>query len=827
MHPRFSWIIKTGINSAFQQKYHIEVSEQDCVVWSSDVIESGQSVFVPYTGKPLQYATKYLWRVKVCVADMWSEWSEYAWFETALEKWNADFIEADDKPEESCVKTFRKKINISGELRSARIYATALGLYNICLNGNPISDTLFNPGWSAYNSRLLYQAYDVTDLFTKNSNVLTASVAPGWFKGDFGFINNRSYYGSKMAFSSQIELHYADGTYECISTDDSWQFSDSPIIYTEIYHGETYDARKENAETWKAVTVSPSTNYNIVPFDGVPVRRKESFKPIAYFTTPKGEHVLDFGQNIAGRVRFNVRGNSGDTVKLRHAEVLDREGNFYIENLRDAKCTDLYILKGAGIETYEPAFTFHGFRYVCVDEYPGELDPQDFTAIAIYSDMKNIGNFSCSDSLINQLHSNIQWGLKGNFLDIPTDCPQRDERLGWTGDVQVFINTASYLHEVQAFFRKWLRDLAKDQMPDGGVPFVIPDILNNLKPDSNNVILNEKHSSCGWGDAAVVVPWTLYIHYGDKRMLEEAYPSMRGWVEYIRSKAIDNLWNTGFHFGDWVALDAKDGSHFGATPNDLCATAYYAYSTELLAKTAEILGNSADADEYRLLHSKIVCAYQSEFFTSNGRLAARTQTGHILSLMFGLTPEKFMARTIDTLVELIEENGGHLVTGFLGTPYFLHVLSQNDRLKEAYALLQREEYPSWLYQIKKGATTIWEHLNGILEDGTMRDPGMNSFNHYAYGAIGDWLYQVVAGIVPLEPGFSRILISPKYGGTLTNVEAELNTPYGKITSAWKLHDSDFLLNVKVPPNTNAEICMPNGETYTVGSGEYSYRCKIT
>ena len=823
---RFSWLIDSDIKDVHQQKYHIEVSDSSGIVWDSGVVDSEQSIFVKYAGTPIRHTTRYTWRVKVCVSEVWSDWSEYAWFETAPEKWQAPFIEADDKPEESCVKTFKKEITVKNKLRSARIYATALGLYEIKLNGKPITDNCFNPGWSAYNFRLLYQTYDVTDMLDDGTNVLTAEIAPGWYKGDFGFQQSRGGYGEKVAFSAHIVLNYEDGKHESFLTDGSWQFAGSPIVYTEIYHGETYDARKECAQTWQPATISNrQVNFNIEPFDGVPVRRKEFFTPAKYFTTPNGERVLDFGQNIAGRVRLKVSGKSGDKVQIRHAEVLDSEGNFYTENLRHAKCTDVYILKGEGEETYEPHFTFHGFRYVCVDEYPGEIDPQNFTAIAIYSDMESIGSFSCSNDLINKLHSNIQWGLKGNFLDIPTDCPQRDERLGWTGDAQVFIHAASYLHNVLPFFRKWLQDLALDQKPDGGVPFVIPDILGNLEPDSNNTSA-AKHSSCGWGDAAVIIPWALYTYYGDKQVLEDSYLSMKGWVEYIRSQAVDNLWNSGFHFADWVALDAKEGSYFGATPTDLCATAYYAYSTELLAKTAEVLGNSEDAREYTLLHKNIVSAYQAEFFTGNGRLAAKTQTGHILSLMFGLTPEKFLKRTVETLVNLIDENGGHLVTGFLGTPYFLHTLSQNGKLQEAYALLQREEYPSWLFQVKMGATTVWEHLDGIKEDGSMWSPDMNSFNHYAYGAVGDWLYQVVAGITPLKPGFKQISIAPQYGGTLTSVEAKLNTPYGLVSSGWELKGDEFFLKTTIPPNTTAQIRLPDGKTHTVGSGEHSYVCNV-
>lgn len=820
MKPRFSWLIETDEQNVVQGKYHIEITDEGgAVVWDSGEVNSSESVFVEYSGQRLEFAARYFWRVRAEINGEWSCWSEQAWFETALEKWSAPFICADDKPEESPGKTVKRDITISKPVKRARVYAAALGLYELLIDGKPVSDTCFNPGWSSYDSRLLYQTYDIANLLGEGVNELTAYLGAGWYKGDMGFQNCRNLYGTKMAFSAQIDILYNDGCKETILTGEDWQYADCPIIFSEIYHGETYDARKEDQVAWNPVSLHPVTGIGIEPFDGIAVRRQEILKPIAFFTTPKGERVLDFGQNITGRVRFKVKGSAGEKVILRHAEVLDKDGNFYTENLRYAKCTDEYILKGEGFETYEPFFTFHGFRYVCVDEYPGEIKPENFEAVVIHSDMERTGTFSCSEPLINQLQSNITWGLKGNFLDIPTDCPQRDERLGWTGDAQIFISTASYLYNVLPFFRKWLRDLALDQRPDGGMPFVIPDTLKNIKPDPN---IKMNHSSCGWGDAAVIVPWTLYECFGDKRVLEEQYASMRNWVEYIRTQANGNLWNTGFHFADWVALDAKEGSYVGATPPDLCATAYYAYSTELMAKTAEIIGRIEDTEKYRKLHDDIVKAYQEEFFTPSGRLAAKTQTAHILSLVFGLTPEEFIPRTIETLVKLIEENDGHLVTGFLGTPYFCYALSQNGKLKEAYELLQREDYPSWLYQVKMGATTVWEHLDGIKPDGSMWSADMNSFNHYAYGAVGDWLYRVVAGISPLEAGCRRILISPNPGGSLTCAEAGLKTPYGLVRSHWKLDKGMFTLNVKIPPNTSAQIVLPDGKEIETGSGEYMY-----
>jgi alpha-L-rhamnosidase len=523
-------------------------------------------------------------------------------------------------------------------------------------------------------------------------------------------------------------------------------------------------------------------------------------------------------------VRFNVCGKPGDTVVLRHAEVLDAAGNFYAENLRSAKARIEYILKGGAPESFEPHFTFQGFRYAMIEEYPGEPSVDDFQAVVIHSDLEPAGSFSCSNELVNRLHRNILWSLRGNFVDIPTDCPQRDERLGWTGDAQVFIRTALSLVHAAPFYRKWLRDLKADQVEGGGVPLVVPDVLSDALHD--DPIIKQPHSSTGWGDAAVICPWTLYERCGDIRILAEQYDSMRGWVEYVRAHAQDGvLWNTGFHFGDWVALDAKEGSYFGATPNDLTATAFYAYSTELLARASAVIGRKKEAAEYARLHRKIVHAFQDEFFTESGGLTARTQTAHVLALAFGLAPVKHRGRTVETLVRLIEENGGHLTTGFLGTPYLCRVLGENGRLDAAYSLLTRKDYPSWLYPLTRDATTIWEHWDGIKPDGSMWSPSMNSFNHYAYGAIGDWLYSTVAGIDIEEDssGRRRLLVKPRPGGGITNAKADWMTEFGKASVSWVQENGRMSVEITIPRNTTARVVLPGAEPSTLGGAKVRFK----
>ena len=462
-------------------------------------------------------------------------------------------------------------------------------------------------------------------------------------------------------------------------------------------------------------------------------------RPVQLLKTPAGESVLDFGQNMVGWVRLKVRGPAGTTVTLRHAEVLDKEGNFYTANLRAAKQRVSYVLKGDGEEAYEPRFTFQGFRYVAVEGYPGEPTLDRLTGVVVHSDMPVTGHFETSSPMLNQLQRNIVWGQKGNFLDVPTDCPQRDERLGWTGDAQVFARTASFNMDVAGFFAKWLRDVAADQHENGSVPFVVPDVLSQGGQFSGG--------SAAWADAAVIVPWTMYLSYGDTRVLETQYPSMKAWVEYMRRQAGDgHLWTTGFHFGDWLAFATTRSDYPGATTGkDLIATAFFAHSTDLLQRTASVLGKNDEAADYLKLLARIKQAFVKEFVTASGRVGENTQTAYALALQFDLLPEDLRAEAARRLAAEVRSRG-HLTTGFVGTPYLCHVLGRYGHLDVAYDLLNRQEYPSWLYPVKQGATTIWERWDGLKPDGAFQDPGMNSFNHYAYGAIGEWMYRVVAGL---------------------------------------------------------------------------------
>jgi alpha-L-rhamnosidase len=814
MHPRFSWKIHSDKRGCMQSAYRLQVAIDDSyddILWDTGKIITDKSIHVEYNGPILQSGKRYFYRIKVWdQKDNNSEWSENGFWEMGLTSptdWKAKWItpHIDENKEYDPCSFLRKEFKAKAKIKSARVYMTSLGVYEFYLNGIRVSEDLFTPGWTSYNKRLQYQTYDITELLKLGNNTVGIVLGNGWYKGNLAWQDKKNIYGDKLAALFQMHITYEDASEELVLSDNTWKSFTGPILMSEIYHGEVYDARLER-DNWSENGYNDSNCRNVdilnidsklVAQENVPVRKIEEIKPIEIFTTPKGEVVIDMGQNMVGWIRFKVKGDTGSKVILKHAEVLDKEGNFYTDNLRSAKQTIEYILKGKAEEVYEPHFSFQGFRYVKIVEYPGTPLLDNFIGVVIHSDMEPTGSFECSDELVNKLQHNILWGQKGNFLDVPTDCPQRDERLGWTGDAQVFIRTASFNMNTAAFFTKWLRDLKADQLSEGGVPFVVPHVLEE-----------NSYSSAAWGDAAVICPWTIYLCFADKRILEEQYTSMTSWVNYIRKQGKNEyLWNTGFHFGDWLGLDAKDGSYVGSTTKDFIATAFYAYSTKLVLKTAKLLNKDKDVKEYEDLYNEILKEFRKEFVTPNGRLAVATQTAHVLALMFDLLEEKDRKRTADTLVEYLKENKYHLTTGFVGTPYLCHVLSENGYTEIAYKLLLQSDYPSWLYQVTKGATTIWEHWDGIKEDGSFWSKDMNSYNHYAYGAIGDWLYRVVSGINIDEekPGYKHTILKPQLGESFTYAKGELESNYGKIKSEWKKEGNYLNLKLVIAVNTTATL----------------------
>lgn len=825
--PRLSWKLRGDDPGLMQAAYAIQVATgpdfgKGNLIWDTGKITSGTSVLLPYEGKALASGQRYYWRVKV-----WSnqgkvsDWSAPAFWEMGLlraDDWQAKWIEPVQVEEkDGPAYLLRKAFQLKGKIARARAYVSARGLYEFFLNGQQVGDQVFTPGWTAYDDHIQYQVYDVTDLLVRGDNAVGLHLGDGWFRGAMGWMDNWGLYGKRVGAIAQIEVTYENGLQEVVTTDGSWKAtSEGPIRMNSIYNGETYDARMEptgwsrpgfDDQNWQPVTVAGHSKSYLIGAVSMPVQQVEELAPDTIFRTPSGTLVADFGQNLVGWVRLKVAGKAGTTVTIRHAEVLDKEGEFYTANLRAAKATLTYTLKGGATEVYEPSFTFMGFRYIAVEGFPGELKPENVTAVVIHSAMEPTGTFECSDPLINQLQHNIVWGQKGNFLDVPTDCPQRDERLGWTGDAQAFCRTAAFNMDVAAFFTKWLKDLHADQLENGGVPFVIPDVLRN-----NGV-------SAGWGDAATIIPWDLYQVYGDTSLLSAQYPSMKAYVEYIREQAGDALmWKGGSVFGDWLFYKPHGNNHTapdGYTDPDMIATMFFAHSAHLLSQAAGVLGKTEEEMEYRAVYEAVKAIFQKAYVTPSGRIASDSQTAYVLALQFGLLPEPLRAKAAAHLVDDIRRRKNHLSTGFLGTPYLCHVLSDHGYTEVAYDLLLQKSYPSWLYPVTMGATTIWERWDGQRPDSTFQDVGMNSFNHYAYGAIGDWMYRVVAGIELLEPGYRKIRIQPQPDARLGYAKASLDSPYGSIASGWSLKAGELVLNVAIPSNTTAVIELPNANLSAV------------
>lgn len=814
--PRFTWQLESNNRNVMQSAYEIRVSADapptdKNTVWSTGKIASDASLFIPYGGSPLQSGKTYYWQVRVWDNQKGaSAWSQPATWQMGLlqqSDWKASWIGTDAAGSTKKSPYFRKSFNTTKKVASATAYITSHGLYEAFINGKRVGNYFLTPGWTSYNKRLQYQVYDVTSLLQSGANAVGVALGSGWYRSPLAWEANKELYGKDLALLFQMHLRYTDGTEETIVSDGSWKGGTGAVQSSEIYNGEVYDAREDKKgwataafkdADWKPVTVTNTPVTNIIGTYNEPITAHENLKPIKIWRTPKGELVADFGQNMVGFVQLKLQGKKGDKVTIGHAEVLDKEGNFYTDNLRSAKQQNTFILNGEGQETFEPHFTFQGFRYIKVDGFPGDLKPENLTAVVLHSAMKPTGTFTSSHPLLNQLQHNIVWGQKGNFLDVPTDCPQRDERLGWTGDAQVFARTAAFNMNVNAFFSKWMKDVAADQLPNGSVPYVVPDVLRN------------DGGSAGWADAATIIPWNMYMAYGDKKILEDQYASMQKWVGYIQSVSKNNLWNTGFHFGDWLFYRPSDDNDGRSAITDkyMIAQAFWAHSLQMLINTAEVLGKKEDISQYRAQQQKVKDAYIQEYLTPSGRLISSSQTAYVLALHFDLLPEDKRAQAAARLVENIKSYNNHLTTGFLGTPYLCHVLTRFGYTDVAYTLLMQESYPSWLYPVKMGATTIWERWDGQKPDSTFQTPGMNSFNHYAYGAIGDWMYRTVAGIQEAAPGYKKITIKPHAGGGLTNAAASLQTYYGKVSSGWKLNNGALEMEVTVPPNTTAVVYVP-------------------
>lgn len=716
--------------------------------------------------------------------------------------WKAKWIEPQTSMGPVCPE-FVRRFALKNPVKTAVLHVTAGGTYEATLNGCRISDYVLAPGWTTYRHRIQYQSYDVTSLLT-GENELAILVGKGWY-GSRTF--SRWYPGrswpspvlDSVCCLAQLELTYENGETEILATDESWSCRESMVRFSDIYDGETADGRIQETDLLP-VAETAQIPKAVIPQEGEKITEQERIKPRRLFRTPKGELVVDFGQEVTGYVEFTVRGKAGDQVEISHGEVLDADGNFYNENYRSAVAKLCYTCRD-GLQTYKPKLTFFGFRFIRLDQFPGTPDKDDFTAILVSSELKRTGHIRSGNAMVNRLFENIIWGQRDNFLDVPTDCPQRDERMGWTGDAQVFSKTACYNFDCDRFFRKWLADLALDQRADGSVPIVIP-MLG----------LDDLSTSAAWADAAVIIPWDMYLTYGDREILERQYPSIQRHLEFIAASSPEPYqWVGGSRYGDWLGLDAPSGSYKGSTREDFVATAFYAYDVALMIRISEILGK--DAEQYRVLHENIRNTFQKIYPTYT------TQTECVLALHFGLTPDP--KATAAQLAQMVIDAGHALQTGFVGTPYLLYTLSRNGYQDLAYDLLLRQEYPGWLYSVSKGATTIWEHWDGIKEDGSFWSTDMNSYNHYAYGSIAGWIYEEAAGIHPVEdaPGFEKVRIAPHPDRRLGWLEASIDTPRGEVFSGWYYELEGLRYEIHTPVPAVLEL---DGKTVELEPGKHLF-----
>jgi alpha-L-rhamnosidase len=836
--PRLTWSVLGAHDSWQQEAYETEVLDDDgSRTVTGARVESADQVLVPWPGEPLVSGQRCRVRVRVWGTDgACSDWSPYTDVEAGLlaaADWRAAMV-GPAAPAAGPVR-LRTVFHLDSEPAVARLYITAHGLYEAELNGRAVSEDVLAPGWTSYAHRLRYRTYDVTQAVRIGANALGATVADGWYRGRLAWTGMRDVYGEDLGLMAQLVVTYRDGRTTTVVTDGTWRSAPSALVRADLYDGETCDARLDDPEwslpeyddtAWAGVRTAERDPATLVAPDGPPVRRIETVPVAAVLTTPSGATVLDFGVNLVGRLRITVRGPRGRTVRIRHAEVLE-DGELGVRPLRSAKATDTYVLRGdsAG-ETYEPRFTFHGFRYAEITGWPGPLDPTQVEAVVLHSDMTPTGTFSCSDPLLNRFHDNVVRGMRGNFLDVPTDCPQRDERLGWTGDIQVFAPAAAYLYDCAGFLTSWLQDLAADQRADGNVPVFVPDV------PVPGPTASDLRFQTGWGDAAVLVPWTLYERYGDLEILRRQYPSMCRWMDGVAG-AIDSegLLDGGhFQLGDWLDPSAPpDDPARAATDPALVANAYWARTAKVLAHIAGLLGREPDAARYGRLAAELRQRFREHFLTASGGLTSESQTAYALALQFGLLEDaSHLGHAKVRLVELVRANGHRIGTGFLGTPLICDALVTAGAPDDAYRMLRQTECPSWLYPVTMGATTVWERWDSMLPDGTINPGEMTSFNHYALGAVVDWMHRFLGGIAPGEPGYRSVVVAPRPAHGITHAEASHRSAYGTVRVAWRVHEHTFTLDVTVPHGTRAEIRLPlPGEApIAVGPGTHWFRCDL-
>jgi alpha-L-rhamnosidase len=819
--PRLSWQVASR-QGRRQAAYELTIGDEFFHVDSAD------SVLVPWPARPLASREAREVRVRVIGTDgEVSDWRDPVGVERGLtaHDWEAALIEPAGH-ERGPAALLRRSFLADGEIARARLYITAHGLYVAELNGERVGDDTLAPGWTSYHHRLRYQTYDVTGQLRAGENAIGVQVADGWWRGRLGFVPGwRDTYGGSLGLLAQLEIDYTDGRRQVIPTDEGWRSSTGPIRSADLYEGETHDATMAvpgwsspgfDDQEWGGVHRGERDPATLVAPSGPPVRAVEERVPVDTITTPSGRTVLDFGQNLVGRLRIRVRGRRGATATLRHAEVLE-SGELGVRPLRTATATDRYVLAGdAGGEGWEPSFTCHGFRYA---EVSGDYDELEATAVVYHSDMRRTGWFECSDPLLNRLHENVVWGMRGNFVDVPTDCPQRDERLGWTGDIQVFAPTAAYLFDCAGLLTSWLADLAADQTAKGVVPLFVPRI------DFPGPFA-EPSATAGWSDAAVIVPWVLHQRFGDAGLLRRQYPSMRAWVDGLTASLgpVGLFDKPAVQLGDWLDPAAPPDAPWRAeTDAHLVATAYRAHVAGLLSRIAAVIGEEADAAKYADLANGVRQAFHDEFVTQGGRIASSGQTGYALALEFALLPDpEQRARAARQLVRLVREKGHKVATGFLGTPLICDALTSAGAIDDAYQMLLQAECPSWLYPVTMGATTVWERWDSMLPDGSVNPGEMTSFNHYALGAVADWMHRVVAGLGPGSPGYRSLRIEPRPGGGISWARTAHRTPYGLAEVAWERAEGELRVDVTVPTGSVATVVLPGLEPREIECGRHRF-----
>lgn len=832
--PRISW--KTRAEPGWAQAaYQVSITTAGGT-WHSGRIESPESVLQPWPAEPLSSGERADVSVRVWgpADEAPSSWSPAAAVEPGLLE-PSDWVVApitpawdEDRDSDRRPPLLRRGFTLAKPVASARLYVTAHGLYELEINGTRIGTDAFSPGWTVYGKRLRYYTYDVTAELTEGGNAMGAWLADGWYRGRFGFQGgHRNLYGDKLALLAQLHVTHDDGSVTVVGTDQDWRASFGPILFTGLYEGEDYDARQLpqgwsspqfDDGAWQTVAVVPRDPATLVAPEGPPVRCTDELKPVDVFTSSSGKVILDFGQNLVGRLRINVRGEAGAKVTIRHAEVL-QEGGLYTRPLRGAAATDVYTLAGAGAsETWEPRFTIHGFRYAEITGWTGGEVTDNVVARVYHTDMERTGWFECSHAGLNRLHENVRWSMKGNFMDIPTDCPQRDERLGWTGDLQVFAPTATFLYDCSGMLSSWLKDVAAEQSPDGTVPWYAPvipggDYWTPVRPGAV------------WGDVAVLTPWVLHERFNDRKILADQYASAKAWVDLLdRLAGEDHLWNEGFQLGDWLDPNAPPERPSEAkTDKHLVASAYFAWSARHLARIAGVLGKPEDELHYLELAGAVAEAFAAEYILPNGRMTSDAQTAYALAIVFDLFPGTELRQLAGKrLAGLVRQAGNRIATGFAGTPVITDALTAVGELDAAYDLLLEKECPSWLYSVEQGGTTIWERWDSLLPDGTVNPGEMTSFNHYALGAVADWMHRSVAGLAPLEPGYRRILFRPQPGGGLRWASTAHETPYGRAAISWRVRDTGLWVHIEVPTGTAARLELPGQEPAEVGPGTYEY-----